>query len=183
MKHIIILIATVFIAGTLSVNAQEEKPSKKEQKKMEKKAEAERKYVQTENLLDSMNFVLEAYYLGNQRGSRIIVPSTLNFIKVDSSEVVLQVGRNSGVGYNGVGGTTAEGTISKYEVTKNKKKGTFDLTMNVLTNIGSYDIFMIISSDGRATATISGIYPGKLTYEGDLVSIAESRVYKGRTLY
>ena len=171
------------MAGAFSAQAQEEKRSKKEKKKIERKAEIDKMYARTANLLDNMQFVLEAQYLNNQRGSRVIVPTSLNFIKVDSSDVVLQIGRNTGMGSNGVGGTTAEGRISRYEVTKNEKKKTFDVVMNVLTNIGSYDVFMNVTSDGRARATISGIYPGKLTYEGDIVSLDDTRTYQGRTLY
>lgn len=51
-----------------------------------------------------------------------------------------------------------------------------------MTNIGTYDIFMTITADYRATATISGQRHGKLTWEGHLVPISDSRVYKGTTL-
>jgi hypothetical protein len=173
---------TVFMAGAISIQAQDEKLTRKEKKRLERKAEAEQKYAKTANLIDSMKFVLEANYLDNQRGNRIIVPTALNFIKVDSSDVVLQVGRNTGMGTNGVGGATAEGTISRYKVTKNDRNKSFDIVMNVSTNIGSYDVLMNVSSDGNARATISGMYPGKLVYEGDIVSLDESRIYKGRSL-
>lgn len=181
MKHIVILILSFFLVG--AVSAQEEKLSKKERRKMERQAEAEQKYVRTGELLDSMKFVLEADYLNNQRGHRVIVPTSLNFIKVDANSAVLQVGRNTGTGSNGVGGTTAEGEISRYDVNKNEKKKTYDVRMNVNTNIGNYDVFMSVAYDGSARATISGVYPGKLTWEGDIVSLDDSRVYQGRTSY
>lgn len=183
MKHIVFFIMAFFFVNVFSVQAQDEKLSKKEKRKMERKAEQARVYERTGNLLDSMQFVLEADYLNNQRGYRVVVPNTLNFIKIDSNDAVLQVGRNSGMGSNGLGGTTAEGNISRYEVNKNEKKRTYDVRMNVNTNIGHYDVFMLVSADGRARATISGVYPGKLTWEGDIVSLEDSRVYKGRTSY
>lgn len=184
MKHIAVLLISFFMVNLGFVQAQDEtRESRKERRKMERKAEDERKYEVTGNLLDSMNFVLEAEYLNNQRGYRVIVPSSLNFIKVDSSNAVLQVGRNSGMGRNGVGGTTAEGRVSKYKVTKNEKKKSYNVVMSILSNLGNYDVFMNVTSDGSATATISGIYPGKLIYEGDIVSLDETRTYQGRTLY
>lgn len=183
MKNIIIFAAFFAISISSAYAQDEDNKSRKARKKLERKAEEQRKYIQTENLLDSMQFVLEAHYLNNQRGHRVIVPTSLNFIKVDSSNAVLQIGRNTGMGRNGVGGTTAEGTVSKYEVTKNEKNKTFDVTMNVNTNLGNYDIFMNVTSDGSARATISGNYPGKLTGEGDIVSLDDTRTYQGRTLY
>lgn len=183
MKHIVILFAAIFLAGVFSLQAQDENMSRKEKKKQERKAREEMKYLRTGHLLDSMKFVLEADYLDNQRGTRVIVPSTLNFIKVDSGEAVLQIGRNAGIGSNGVGGTTAEGRISRYEVVENKKNRTYDVRMNVNSNIGNYDIFMMVSSDGSARATLSGIYPGKLVWDGDIVALDESRTFQGRTTY
>lgn len=182
MKHIALILLSFFLVS-VSANAQDEKLSKKEKRKLERKNERERTYERTGHLLDSMKFVLEADYLDNQRGNRVIVSNSLNFIKVDESNAVLQIGRNTGLGSNGVGGTTAEGRISRYEVIKNEKKKTYDVRMNVNTNIGHYDIFMIVGSDGSARATLSGIYPGKLVWDGDIVAIDDSRIYKGRTLY
>lgn len=182
MKHLIILI-TVFLAGVISVQAQDETLSRKEKKKQERMARDEQKYIRTGELLDSMKFVLEADYLDNQRGNRVIVPNTLNFIMVDSTNAVLQIGRNSGIGRNGVGGTTAEGIISKYEVSKNEKRKTYDVRMNVNTNIGNYDVFMMVAADGSARATLSGLYPGKLVWDGDIVSLEETITFQGRTSY
>lgn len=183
MKRIMILLAAFFMIGVVSIQAQDEKQTGKEKKKAERKAETDKNYLRTANLLDSMQFVLEANYLDNQRGYRVIVPASLNFIKVDSSYAVLQVGRNTGMGTNGVGGTTAEGKVSRYLVKKNDKKKSFDVTMNIMTNLGSYDVLMNVNADGRARATISGIYPGKLIYEGDIVSLDDTRTYQGRTSY
>lgn len=182
MKRLIIFMG-IFLAGVISVQAQDEALSRKEMKKQQKKAQDEQKYIRTGELLDSMKFVLEADYLDNQRGTRVIVPNTLNFIMVDSTNAVLQIGRNTGIGRNGVGGTTAEGIISKYQVTKNEKRKTYDVRMNVNTNIGNYDVFMMVAADGSARATLSGLYPGKLVWDGDIVSLEETITYQGRTTY
>ncbi len=170
------------MVSLFSVQAQDEKLSKKERKKMEKIARIEKTYIKTGELLENKRFVLEADYLDNQRGNRIVVPNSLNFIKVDSIDAVLQIGRNSGIGNNGVGGTTAEGRIAKYQVSKNEKNKSYDVRMNINTNIGNYDVFMNVGSDGSARATISGITPGKLIYDGEIVSIDDSRTFKGRSL-
>lgn len=183
MKNIIIIMVSFFLLGIYSVQAQDEnKQSQKEKKKMERKAEDERNYIATGNMLDSMKFVLEADYLSNRRGNRAIVSNSLNFIQVDSTNAILQVGRNTGMGNNGVGGTTVEGKISNYKVTRDDKKKSYFVQMNIMSVVGVYDVFINVSGDGNALATISGINGGKLNWEGDIVALNESRVFKGRSL-
>jgi hypothetical protein len=52
-----------------------------------------------------------------------------------------------------------------------------------MTNLGTYDINMIVSSDSNASATISGTTSGKLTWRGSIESLDRSRAYKGQTTY
>ena len=83
------------------------------------------------------------------------------------------------MGANGVGGVTAKGKIVRWKVKKNEKNKTFNVSMGVSTPIGSYDVDFSISPTGNATAWLTGIYGGRLTFEGDLVPIEESGVYEG----
>ena len=132
-----------------------------------------------DSLLESKRFVLEADYLQNQYGDRIIVTPLLNFIKVNSSDIVLQTGTSIERGFNGVGGVTAEGRVGTYEVIRNLKNLSYYLKFTVLSNLGPYDVSITVNSDNRARATISGLSRGKLIYEGRLVTLENSRVYKG----
>ena len=132
-----------------------------------------------DSMLERKSFVLEAYFLENQYGNRIPVSSILNFIKLDSNDVVLQTGSNQNMGYNGVGGATAEGSLTKLKLEKNLKNLSFTLSFTVVTNIGIYDIYMTINSDGNARATISGLTPGKLVYDGRIESLNNTGIYKG----
>jgi hypothetical protein len=179
MKAIMITMLTFFLAS--GVSAQDNAKSKKEVKKIERDSIANREYQLTKNMIDSMNFVLEADYLSNQYGHRIPVTSTLNFIMVDSTHAVLQTGRNSGMGYNGVGGVTAEGSISNWNVKTDKKNKSFFIQMDVMSNIGIYNVFMNVSSSGKATARLSGLWPGQLVWDGYIVPAEETRTYKGRS--
>ena len=117
--------------------------------------------------------MLEADYFSNRMGDRMPVTSSLNFISVDSSNFVLQIGRNSGTGYNGVGGITAEGNASRYNVQTDDKRKSFYVSFSVTTAIGAYDINMSVSSDGYASATLTGLRSGQLIYTGGLVPIAQ----------
>lgn len=160
-------------------NAQDRKLTRQERKEV-RKAQMTANFYVLDSLLNSKSFVLEADYLQNKYGDRIPVVSNLNFIKVDGSYGILQTGSIAGLGYNGVGGVTAEGSLGSWEINKDPKKLSYNLRFSLFTNLGQYDIFMTVRSDNQATATISGLGPGKLTWEGHLETIKNSRVFKGQ---
>jgi hypothetical protein len=164
---------------SLNSNSQDYKLSRQEKKEVRKAQMAANFYI-LDSLLNSKCFVLEADYLQNEYGERVPVVSTLNFVKVDKSKGILQTGSNSSMGYNGVGGVTAEGSVGAWKIDKDAKKFIYRLRFNLLTNLGNFDIFMTVTSDNHAIATITGSGPGKLTWEGHLTTINNSRVFKGQ---
>jgi hypothetical protein len=163
----------------LNGNSQETKLSRQERKEV-RKAQLAANFNVLDSLLNSKSFVLEADFLQDSYGNRIPVVSNLNFIKVDGSNGILQTGTNSGLGYNGVGGVTAEGTTGSWEINKDIKKLYYSVQFSIITNIGQYDIFMNVMADDHARATISGLGPGKLTWEGHLETVNNSRIFKGQ---
>jgi hypothetical protein len=164
---------------SLKGSSQDTKLSRQERKEVEKAQLAANFYV-LDSLLNVRSFVLEANYLQNQYGDMVYVASMLNFIKVDGSKGVLQTGSDLRNGYNGVGGVTAEGNIGTWEIRKNAKSMSYSLRFNIVTNLGNFDIFMTVNSDTRASATISGYTSAKLTWNGYLKTINNSRVFKGQ---
>jgi hypothetical protein len=184
MKSIAIIVAGLLLATSLSAQDYTAKkgtgndPTRKEKRQ----AKLAAGFQQTSALLDSRQFVLEADWLSNNRGRRIPVTSSLNFISVDSIQAVIQTGNNTSLGYNGVGGITAEGNITNWKLDKNAKNMTASLRMDVFSHQGNFTIFMEISSSGRATARLSGMRAGQLIYEGRLVPLDTTRVYKGSSL-
>lgn len=174
----------IILVMAISVNfvfAQGEEESSSVIKKEKRKAEADKEYRLTKQMLDNKDFVLESDFLQDRYGNRVFVNSTINFVAVDSAEAVIQVGSNRGLGPNGVGGVTAKGRISNWKL-KEDKKHNFTLAMNVMTAIGIYDLRFSISSSGRATARLTGLRSGNLTFDGELVPIEESSVYEGHSL-
>lgn len=167
------------LAVTSEANSQEAKLTRQELKEV-RKAQLAANYQILDSLLNKRMFVLEAEYLANKYGDKIVVTPNLNFIKLDKQTGILQTGTPYGAGFNGVGGVTAEGTLGKWQVIKDPKRMNYTVRFNLLTNIGNYDVLMIVSADANARATISGLGPGKLTWEGRLETIANSRVFKGR---
>jgi hypothetical protein len=168
----------------ISINSysQNIKPTREEQKEAMKAAKLENFNV-LDSLLNAKSFVLEANFLEDKYGNRIPVSPIVNFIRVNSKEGVLQTGSNWWTGYNGVGGVTAEGTIGKWKIIKNFKDLSYTIQFTIFTNIGIYDVFMTVNSDNRAWASITGLRPGKLIYDGYLETNYNSRVYKAQQLY
>jgi hypothetical protein len=163
---------------SLICNSQNTEITKKEQKD----AKRDKQYFNfqaLDTLLKNRSFVLEADFLENQYGNRKPVMSNINFILVDSVKAVLQTGSNSNFGLNGVGGITAEGSITGLKVTKNEKNLSFFLKFTVNSNIGIYDVTMNILYNSKARATITGLSRGKLVYDGQIKSLYDSGVYKG----
>jgi hypothetical protein len=181
MKRYVLIILSIFLFGSLM--AQTSKKEERKKRKAEKERKLEQQFNATENVLENRTFVLEADYLSDKYGQRVPVTSGLNFVMVDSSQATLQVGNVAGYGPNGVGGVTADGSVSDYDLDVNEKKKSFTISMNIMSSLGIYDVTMFVSASGNTTATISGLRGGKLNYHGDIVPLELSRVYKGQTTY
>jgi len=173
-----VFLVVVFFFTSLNSYTQDIKLSKQERKAAKETLKAEQ-FMYLNTLLESKSFVLEADFLQNQYGDRINVTPLLNFIQVNKSDIVLQTGTNVNRGYNGVGGVTAQGTMSSFKIVKNLKSYSYLLKFTVLSNIGTYYVSMNISSDNRARAEITGLNRGKLIYNGRLVALNDSRIFKG----
>ena len=182
----------IFLAGLLVLSgllghfvnssSQDVKPDKKSRKEA-KKAQLTANFYVLDSLLRSGRYVLEADFLQNKYGTRISVPPMLNFIRVDGPKGVLQTGSDTRVGYNGVGGVTAEGSIVDYRITNDFKNLSSSVTFNLISTLGNFDIFLTVSADNNSTATISGATSGRLTWDGHLVTLKNSRAFKGTNTY
>jgi hypothetical protein len=181
------LVLFLMFAGLLGFNFQASSQDFSNNQKLtrKEKKEADRAYQianfkAIDTLLQNKTYVLEAEYLQNRLGDQIPVARNINFVRVNSDQVILQTGNNFDPGYNGVGGVTAEGTLNNYKVTSDEKKLNHTVFFSTTTQIGTYDIILRIDSDAHATATITGFSRGSLTYRGNLVALYNSRVFKGR---
>lgn len=187
MKRLVLIIAVAF-SGSILLSAQEPaekeiRKARKTEKKQERIDKRDTQFQITKLILNDKDFVLEAHTLSTRYGDRIPVSSTLNFIHVDSAEAVIQTGSDFGAGYNGVGGVTAQGTITDWEMDVNEKKQIFRIKMNVLTQIGSWDVFMDIDAEGNSRATLYGMRGQSITYNGRILPTGESVAYQGYNTY
>jgi hypothetical protein len=163
---------------------KEQKEYEKFNRKEEKKRELERMSEITSQMVKLQRFVLEADYLGDKYGNMVSVSPSINFIMIDSLEGTVQFGNAFSIGYNGVGGETLDGKVTRYEYTMmGKKKDSYSIMMVFMSSLGTYDITFSVSPDGYADAVIRGSWSGQLKYHGKLVPLGLSKVYKGHTRY
>ena len=184
MKRLKLFTLSLFLAiGFLGISvnsfSQDKKESRMERREL-RKAVRMTNFNIIDSLIKAKSFVIEADFLQNKWGQRINVSSNINFIRVDHNKCVIQTGSNGQFGSNGVGGATAEGDMGTWKVIKNSKNLSYNVHFSVITNIGSYDVTLDLYSDARATATITGLTPGSLTWEGHIVTVNNSRVFKGQ---
>lgn len=187
MKSFLSLVVVLFMISPTLSQAQE--LSKKEQKALNKQLKEEQKAEEAAAftamaglMVEHKTFVLEADRLQDSKGNTIQVSSMINFIACDSVNAVIQIGSDQYIGRNGVGGVTIEGPISNYKYDFNEKKGVYTLSYNVRSPLGAYDVRMSVFGEGRAEATITSNWPGRLSYYGILVPPVASKVYKGQSL-
>lgn len=177
MKRFVLLFLAVGL--TIAAVAQDNKETKKERKERERKAAA----VAMKEFLSEKEFVLEANNLYDRYGQIYQVQSNLNFIMVDGDQAVLQLGSNSTIGSNGVGGVTIDGKVTKYDLKANEKRGTFSLTMHIASSAGNYDVRLSTGTSGNAQATVSSNFSGRIRYSGDLIPLYASNAYVGNSIF
>jgi len=180
MKRLVVFLGLIISASILFAKGNDENSVLT--RKDKRNIELEKHFQLTKQMLENRDFVLEASFLQDRFGNRIPVTSNINFVAVDSTEAIIQIGSNFRIGPNGVGGVTAKGSISKWKLTENEKNKAFDLSLSVMTPIGMYDLFFSIGASGRGTATLTGLRSGRLTFDGDMVSGEKSSVYIGQHL-
>jgi len=180
MKKLVILFISIMLVAPIF--AQE---SKKEQRKAEKEAKKEEKARQgaeaaaiMKATLESKQFVLEADFLADKRGQRIMVQPNLNFIGVDGDKGAFQFGNGKDVGYNGLGGLTVEGRMQDFEL-KETKNGSMTVNFRIISSMGNIFVNINVNPGGKADATARGNSSAVLKYTGEIVPLSSSTVYKG----
>ncbi len=176
---------TAFSQEESAVDSKTARKLEREQRKIQQKLQAEATARMVDSLIAQRSFIIQAEYIGNQTGQRVVVDEKINYIIVDSADIVIQYGSLGVIGgYNGLGGITTDGNITQYLVTRRgKDKDTYSLKIYAMTTTGMYDVFFTIFSDGSATATIGGNNSGnKLVYYGNVLPIQAARIFKGSVI-
>jgi cellobiose-specific phosphotransferase system component IIB len=187
MKKLVLMCLLAVLTTATFAQKQEKQltgKEKKEIKKQQKKALEEEMAKSLKIAIDSQQWVLEATSLADKKGMTIQVQSSLNFVAMTGEEVFIQLGSNTGMGANGVGGVSLSTKVSKYEVTQNQKNGNYYIKLYANSSVGNFTIFVDSDATGQmVSATVQGNTSSKVQYRGQLVPTSKSSVYKGRAIY
>lgn len=182
-----ILIALITCGAVAITQAQNSNSDRKAAKKAKKEQEEKLAIENTQKLMqlvEQRTFVLEAHTLFDRGGMSYPLSSNINFVGFDGKNSTIQLGFNNIVGWNGVGGVTLDGKIDKVDVKEGKKgKGlTANITVRPKTG-GLVTMIFRISSDGNSRVDMSGTFGERFSFQGRVVSLAETSVYKGTPLF
>jgi len=131
----LILTLVIFLLGTITY-AQEEameqaekskkelRAKKKATKKVERQAADAEALVKSNALLASKQWVLEATRVYNKSGRSFNLDPNINFVSIQEKDGVVQLSFTGLVGWNGIGGITLEGNVTRYEFKEPRKEGT-----------------------------------------------------------
>lgn len=160
-----------------------------QQTKAEQKAASEKQFAENRKafaqLIENHQFVMEANSLYNSRGfSTYFLNSSINFIKVKGDDMIIQIGFDGAVGWNGVGGITLKGHIMHYKVQNKEGKGPISVVIMMSSmTAGQSTVVLSVFDDGMARATITGNFGTRLTLSGDFMGLDDSRVFEGMPNY
>ena len=179
MRAISFVIIMLLLGGNVIAQTKEEKKAAKKAKKEAKvQADKENTAVLME-IVESKKFVLEASTLFDRTGASYILNSSLNFVGFDGVNSTIQLSLSQLAGWNGVGGVTIDGTITKMEILPNKEGLGFTINAAVRNKVGGMVTMIFkVNSSGNARVDMNGSFGDRLTFQGVLVSLDNTRVYK-----
>lgn len=172
LKFLLAFIATAMLAscGTLGeVAGSQDKEISEAEKRQQAKLDSMRFEIAKE-AIENRRFVIVADRISGKRGYSVNVNETTNFVLVQGDKATVQFAIERGIsGFNGLGGLTVEGSITKSEI-KYDKKGNLNVTIFVLGSAISADIhFRLPKNSTRCDATVtSTFYGGRLVFSGEL---------------
>jgi len=183
MRVSALCIAIVLICSHVLPAQNEQKLSKKERKALRKQEQIEKNKAIVA-LLNSKKWVIEANTVFDRYNQSYQISPTINFVGVNDEQGAIQLGFDGLIGWNGVGGVTIDGKITKYEIKEGKEKS--NPTINIRfqgRGMSSASINVTVNSSGQSTARVDGDFGERITFKGTIRSLEESIVYKGQSLF
>ena len=99
---------------------------------------------------------------------------------INGDQSTIQLDFGALIGWNGVGGITFDGTISKYEVKEGKPNQSISITIRSQGAVqGSVDMDISVGNAENVRCNVRGTWGDRITLNGRFVPLEESVVYKG----
>lgn len=177
--RVLILCSLLMLLSVNSSFSQDNKSAKQEKKAL-KNQENQEKLEALYKIVESRKFIVEANSVSNNEGETFTVSPSINYFYVDSLNSTIQLSFEGLIGWNGIGGITADGSIDKYDLSPLKQGKPITLTGMIIGRAGGNTQFvMYVNSEGMATVSITGNWGNTINFQGRLLTLAESKVFKG----
>ncbi len=183
MRLIVFFIGLMFFSSALLFGQNNKNLSKKEKKEQKKQLQIEQKKAMI-SLLESKEWVIEAHTVFDRYGLSYQLNPSINFVGINGDEGAMQLGFDGLIGWNGVGGVTIDGNVTKYEIKEGKENSSPSVTLRFQgRGIGFATITISVTTSGQATAKVNGDFGERITFSGIIKPLSESVVYKGQSLF
>ncbi|MEM9325316.1 MAG: DUF4251 domain-containing protein [Bacteroidota bacterium] len=179
MKKIGIL-AFLSITWCAEVMGQPEGGDQKISKKQQRKEARAEKLVEIEQMVHDRSLILQATSLQNRYGARSFTLDNNNYILIDGERFVLQTSNPLYAGLNGVGGVTAVGSISTFEVIQDEKRKAISVIAQVNTpTLGQGTLTLQLNGSDFERATFSSVWGVVVTFIGPVSTLEDALVFEG----
>ena len=178
MMRVLLLGFLLLFSSTiaLSQDKNESRKEKKEKKAKENQEKIEKLYA----LVSSRKFIVEATNVYGNSGDNYTVNPSTNYFLVDSSRTTIQLSFDGLIGWNGVGGVTSDGKIDKFELSELKSGKPIMVNGMIIARAGgNIQFVMYVNSEGMTNIELSGNWANTINFQGRLLTLAESKVFKG----
>ncbi len=183
MNKVLIGGLILFLASFITPGFAQDKSERKnarEQKKLEEKARFEKNLKQFEEWIESGEFVILANNITGRYGTVYNLHPTVNFIKVEGNDIVIQTSQPGRPGVNGLGGLTTRGQVSGIELISNEDGKPLSVNVNFSTvDLGAASLNIHVNGNGNATAYLRGNWGQSAIFRGEFAQTDSTLTYEG----
>jgi hypothetical protein len=170
MKNLLITIFSVLVLSSC-IGTKEAKLSRNELRREKRQIDQ----ALVKNAVESKKYIIKFDRIHYLYGGIIDLIPRANYLIVDGEKAILNtayIGRQFDI--RPIVAINMRGRASKYAVTNNTSKGSYDIKMKV-SNGGSasFDVYISISKNGYCSTNVSSLKIDNVSYTGYLVPIPE----------
>ena len=163
--------------------AQENRGESKATKKEREKTEQAQRFRQARQMILDTAFVVPAETVQFSNGGMMTpVQSTINFLKMDGDEAVIQIGSDfvRSAGLNSLGGITLKGKIQNLKIKEKENKNRLYLRFTLSGLIGTAQISVTLTGSEKAMIDVDGMFSGRaFSMRGPVQAIDETNIFEG----
>lgn len=182
MKRVATFLVVFFSLSGMVSHAQDksDRQIRKEQKKLEQQAKYEQNLELFREWIDSRDFVILTDNITGRYGTAYNLQPTVNFIKVEGDEILIQTAHPFRTGGNGLGGLTTEGHVTSIKVFKDEKDEPISMMINFTTPVlGTANLSVHVNGSGQTSAYLRGNWGRMATFRGEFANSDSSMAYTG----